>query len=253
MAVQSNVLTSSLSDLYSTAGGAVTDLATITSGADVLASQMDELKNAVQDLADFANTMRAEGYYTPVGAIMPFAGVDSSVPSGWFICDGVVTHGSSALQAILSAAGFADPTKTPNLKGKVIIGVDSSSYALASSGGQTNGLQALVYSNLPAHTHSVSVTDPGHGHTISDPGHSHSINATQNSDRNGGATTASYFNKWIDSGASRSTNGAGTGITINSGGTNISVGVSGGGNGTSTGDQFSIMQPYLTLNYIIKG
>jgi len=68
VAVQSNVLTSALSTLSTSAGNAVSDLSSVSAGADVLASQFADVKVALQNLQSLATTMSASGFYVPVGS-----------------------------------------------------------------------------------------------------------------------------------------------------------------------------------------
>jgi hypothetical protein len=74
----------------------------------------------------------------PSGGIVMWSGSIASIPSGWYLCDG--TNG------------------TPNLRDKFIVGAGST-YAVAATGGSTD---AIVVS----HTHTASVTDPGHLHQL---------------------------------------------------------------------------------------
>ena len=96
----------------------------------------------------------------------------------------------------------------------------------------------------PGHGHSVSdpghehgVSDPGHGHGVSDPGHSHSVSGSTDQVIKAGISPVAGGNQanaglWVavDSvGISGNTDSRGTGISIDSHSTNISV------NGNTTG------------------
>jgi hypothetical protein len=72
----------------------------------------------------------------PAGLISLWSGSVASIPSGWFICDG--NNG------------------TPDLRNRFIVGAGST-YAVAATGGSANA-------TLVSHTHTASVTDPGHTH-----------------------------------------------------------------------------------------
>ena len=74
----------------------------------------------------------------PSGGIILWSGSIASVPVGWYLCDG--TNG------------------TPNLRDRFIVGAGTT-YAVAATGGSAN---AVVVS----HTHTATVTDPGHFHDI---------------------------------------------------------------------------------------
>lgn len=75
----------------------------------------------------------------PVGAIIMWSGNDSTIPSGWYLCDG--TNG------------------TPNLTDRFIIGAGNT-YTTGSTGGSnthdhggTTGAHTLLSSEIPAHNH----------------------------------------------------------------------------------------------------
>jgi hypothetical protein len=74
----------------------------------------------------------------PTGIISLWSGSIATIPSGWLICDG--TSG------------------TPDLRDRFVVGAGST-YAVAATGGSAN---AVVVS----HTHTATVTDPGHAHTL---------------------------------------------------------------------------------------
>jgi hypothetical protein len=78
----------------------------------------------------------APGGYVPSGGIIMWSGSIASIPSGWYLCDGL--------------------NGTPNLRDKFVVGAGTT-YAVADTGGSPN---AIVVS----HTHTATVTDPGHTH-----------------------------------------------------------------------------------------
>ena len=86
----------------------------------------------------------------------------------------------------------------------------------------------------PGHSHSVSdpghghsVSDPGHGHSVSDPGHGHSISIIASSGVSGTGNLANGNGN--EETLTYSTTGETTGISINSAATGVSV------NGSTTG------------------
>ena len=79
----------------------------------------------------------AAGTTIPTGLISLWSGAIGSVPSGWYLCDG--SNG------------------TPDLRDKFIVGAGST-YSVNATGGTAD---AIVVS----HTHTATVTDPGHFHT----------------------------------------------------------------------------------------
>ena len=74
----------------------------------------------------------------PAGGIIMWSGAVSAIPLGWLLCDG--TSG------------------TPNLKNRFVVGAGDT-YAVDATGGSAD---AVVVS----HTHTATVTDPGHNHTL---------------------------------------------------------------------------------------
>lgn len=71
------------------------------------------------------------------GMIIIWSGSSATIPSGWLLCDG--------------------SSSTPDLRNRFVVGA-TSTYAVGATGGSAN---AVVVS----HTHSATVTDPGHVHT----------------------------------------------------------------------------------------
>lgn len=82
---------------------------------------------------------------SPIGSIVAYAG--ATAPTGWHLCDGSA-HGSSALQAVLTAGGHASPTLTPNLKDKFILGDGGTQ---PTSGGAAT--VTLSTAQIPSHSH----------------------------------------------------------------------------------------------------
>ena len=131
----------------------------------------------------------------PSGGIILWSGSTGSVPSGWYLCDG--TNG------------------TPDLRNSFIVGAGNT-YAVGATGGTAD---AIVVS----HTHTATVTDPGHFHSgavlLGGPGQAASGNPNAIGTTNTGTST--------------------TGISV----TNASAGVS----GTNAN-----LPPYYALAYIQK-
>lgn len=76
------------------------------------------------------------GAYVPSGGIIMWSGSIASIPSGWYLCDGL--------------------NSTPDLRDRFVVGAGST-YSVAATGGSAN---AIVVS----HTHTATVTDSGHTH-----------------------------------------------------------------------------------------
>lgn len=134
----------------------------------------------------------------PSGVITMWSGSIASIPAGWYLCNG--------------------SNSTPDLRDRFVVGAGTT-YAVAATGGSKD---AVVVS----HTHSASVTDPGHTHTIG---------FVQRYGTDGGPGDPGTY-----SGASTTTSSSTTGISV----TNASTGVS----GTNAN-----LPPYYALAYIMKG
>ncbi len=134
----------------------------------------------------------------PSGGIIIWSGSTGSIPATWYLCDG--TNG------------------TPDLRDRFIVGAGNS-YAVNATGGTAD---AIVVS----HTHTASVTDPGHLHTYTRGG----------TDTVSGGPITIQTNSALPS---QNTSTATTGISV----TNASAGVS----GTNAN-----LPPYYALAYIMK-
>jgi microcystin-dependent protein len=171
----------------------------------------------------------------PPGVIMQYAA--SSAPNGWLLCDGSNVSRTTYyfLFSIISTAyGNGDGSTTfnlPNFQDRVGVGA-SETKSLGSTGGSET--HTLTVDQMPSHTHD--------GTTDSSGVHTHTVANTVTIDGQGTPgdidTTGSEINctKTITTTSSESashTHGFTTGATGN-------------------GEAFSLLQPYLTINYIIK-
>ena len=133
----------------------------------------------------------------PTGGIIMWSGSIATIPSGWVLCNG--TSG------------------TPDLRNRFVIGAGST-YAVAATGGSAD---AIVVS----HTHTATVTDPGHAHTFS----------STLSDTIGGAGSQPGYR----GSGTTTTSTASTGISVSNSST--------GSSGTNAN-----LPPYYALAYIMK-
>jgi hypothetical protein len=132
------------------------------------------------------------------GMIIIWSGSLGSIPAGWVLCDG--------------------NNSAPDLRDRFIIGAGNT-YAVGATGGSAD---AIVVS----HTHTATVTDPGHIHTLTGP------------IKDGGGTTSGNMRE-SDAQLVPQTNSAVTGISV----TNATAGTSGTG---------ANLPPYYALAYIMK-
>lgn len=143
---------------------------------------------AFKDYSDFLDLI-----LPPVGTIMPFVG--STAPAGWLPCAGGEYSSSvypklSALCGTKFGSAAAGNFKVPDLRGRVMAGLDSSQTEFDTIG-KTGGAKTvtLTTSNMPAHNHTASVSGltlsgmsaseaPNHQHgpgdlAVSNGAHSH--------------------------------------------------------------------------------
>jgi len=178
----------------------------------ILKTADDTTIQTYDNLYGIIGTQPATGATIPAGLISMWSGSIGSIPSGWYLCDG--SNG------------------TPNLTDRFIIGAGST-YAVNGTGGVSS--VTLTTSNMPAHTHAATVTDPGHTHTLSISGGASSITGLGGSGASGWQGTNTGVTYVSTSGTNSST----TGVTV----ANAS-----NGSGTS----FSILNPYYALAFIQK-
>jgi hypothetical protein len=137
----------------------------------------------------------------PSGAIILWSGSIGSIPSGFVLCNG--NNG------------------TPDLRNRFVVGAGST-YAVDATGGSADA-------TLPTHTHTTTVTDPGHFHLITNDG-------SQSSGASGTTRTSSDFSS---GGPNVTSETVTTGITV----ANANAGVS-----ATNGN----LPPYYALCYIQK-
>ena len=148
-------------------------------------------------IASTAFVQTAANSAFPSGGIIMWSGAVSAIPLGWVLCNGT--------------AG------TPNLQNKFVLGAGDT-YAVAATGGSANAVAVN-------HSHTSSVTDPGHLHGI---------------DFQAVAAGASYGSATSGSSAGTQTDSATTGISI-------TVNPLTGEAGTNKN-----LPPYFALCYIYK-
>lgn len=174
----------------------------------------------------------------PSGVILMWSGSIASIPSGWFLCNGV--------------------NGTPDLRDRFLVGAGST-YTVGATGG--SAAVALAEADLPAHSHTFSGTTGGqsnnHTHTgVTDVQGSHTHSLFRDVQSSSGVLPNSIAaNQGISNfgpintqaaGAhshSVSTNGASEDHSHNFSGTTSSVG---------SGTAHENRPPYFALAYIMK-
>jgi microcystin-dependent protein len=206
----------------------------------------------------------------PAGMVSPFAG--TTAPSGWLLCNGAAVSRTTynGLFSIIGTTYGAGDTSTtfnlPDMNGRVPVGksADTEFDALNEKGGSKSVTLTSAESGVPAHGHTNTVTSNGTGISVVATGdHSHSAAGSTSILgyilRKNGAASAGDWNGFSP--------GVGTAVTY---GTSVSV-YNGGAHGHSISDPthahtvtvnnntaanaasaHTNLQPYITLNYIIK-
>jgi microcystin-dependent protein len=229
-----------------------------------------------------ASTINVQNYlYTsgfiliPAGSIIMWG--NTTCPSGYLQCDGnsySTTLYSSLFSAInYTYGGSGSSFKVPNFNGLMPLG-SNSTYQLGNTGGASTMTMSLT--QMPSHTHTLSVTAPTHTHTITDPQHSHSISETSHTHsfstngtyqlpqdstyqmNQGGTNNAYYASKSATISISGSTVSSTIGtVSITSTTPSISAatvttGISATSSSIGSGSSINIINPYLAIYFCIK-
>ena len=182
---------------------------------------------------DGANLTDIEGI--PTATIIPWT--DASAPTGYLECNGAAVSRSTyaALFAIVGTTyGAGDGSSTflvPDLSDNVPVG-KSNNKALASTGGANT---VAPTGNISGSTANATLSTPQLA------SHSHPLGANTSNPNNFKGNPTFTNNGY-----------RGAGQTTNSGNTGSGGGHSHNMSANFTGDATSVLQPYLTIMYIIK-
>jgi microcystin-dependent protein len=119
----------------------------------------------------------------PAGIIMPYAGAAPLPFQGWLLCDGA-SYATSAQPALFAVIGYtygggAGSFNVPDLRGRVVAGVDAGAGRLGASMPGTlaasGGAEGVTLTTTTMAPHAHSITDVAHGHGIADPTHAHGV------------------------------------------------------------------------------
>jgi microcystin-dependent protein len=195
------------------------------------------------------------GVSTLPGEIRMYAGATS--PDDWHMCDGSALSRTTeaALFAVIGTTyGAGDGSTTfnvPDLQGIAVIGAGAG-YALGASGGSES--VTLTETQLPSHSHEATLdltevsattdilvgTATSGGAAVATEGCT--LTSTQNSPPSS-VSAAIYLPSATAQAAPITLSGVTTTVTVTGTVENATTG---------SGNDVSVMQPYLALNYIIK-
>ena len=202
--------------------------------------------------------LAAAGAFTvQTGMILPWAAADADKPTGYLLCNGSAVSRStySALFAILSTTyGSGNGSSTfnlPNLQSRMPIG-KSGTYALGATGGSTTDSftpsgsvsvsvnnHTLTLSQIPSHSHFTSSSGNGFPNQVQSNG---ALTVTSKS--NGGAGNNDYIFFGVSGQANQSPSQlVGGGQAHNHGGS---------GSFSGNAGTVDVLNPYISLNFIIK-
>ena len=171
----------------------------------------------------------------PAGGIMMWSGAIANIPTGWFLCNGQVIPGG--------------PT-TPDLRNRFIIGAQADDAGvpktnITGSFTQTGGNKDAV---VVTHTHTATVTDPGHTHLLVGSGAREDLSAANRiklvTSSNEGGLPNENFEYYLNGTSAAATLGL-------SGSSQTSITVANSNQGVS-GDNANL-PPYYALAYIMRG
>jgi microcystin-dependent protein len=197
--------------------------------------------NADLDLIDaqlFTTTATANAASAAVSALAPnivigeiklYAGGHLTLPANWLFCDGTVYNNTDIplLAPVLNNAFGGVPgtsNAVPNLNLAFPLGADHVTTFIGQMGGEATHL--LTAAEMPSHTHTPTVTDPGHVHGIPNVFQFGAVYP----EGTGASNVFTYGGN---------TNSAPTGLTVANA-------------NTGGGVAHNNMPPYVRLNFIIK-
>jgi len=183
----------------------------------------------------------------PPGVILPYGA--SVAPLGFLLCDGSAYSRATyadlfAVIGTTYSASDASSFRVPDMRLKMPY--------YGGTVGTTGGASTVTLNsnNLPAHTHTGTTNTGGaHTHSITDPGHTHVSKIGRDDGNCSNVAGQAPPGDSNDGGTGMATYSATTGITIDSGGSHTHTFTT---DSTGSGTSFSILNPYMSLTFIIK-
>jgi microcystin-dependent protein len=201
---------------------------------------------------DFIDVVTLES--VPIGTILTHT--SSSIPSQFVLCNGAEYDKVGKYEKLFAIIGttYGTPSvatkfRVPDIRSRTIVGTDAQllgTKALASTGGNetitVNSTGTLTVANMPAHNHTVILSSDGIHSNVTAASSSGTYRAADGNAYTGYGTPGNVstgVNATVASAPSHThtatVGNAGSGTAFSAAASNVSV-----------------MQPYITLNYIIK-
>lgn len=155
----------------------------------------------------------------PAGVILMWSGSVATIPAGWQLCDG--TNGS------------------PDLRDRFVVGAGSL-YGVGAAGGSKDAITV-------AHSHGVTITDPGHTHAYVDRYY-----AENSASLVGATSTAAIGGHNASLGGNGSDNDNNTYLTLNTNTSSATTGITAVTTSTGSSGTDANLPPYFALCLIIK-
>ena len=170
------------------------------------------------------------------GMIAVWAGANGNIPAGWLLCDGA-SIATATYPDLHTAIGYVygGAGANFNLPNLVDVFVRGQSTQTAATGGADS--LTLSTAQMPSHTHTFSITDPGHSHDIVT--------------RAGGSSCSSgVYCRMRDYGG-RDNHPTYT-WTGDAGAVSNTTGITGSNSSTGSSSSFDNRPAYIEMQYIIK-
>jgi microcystin-dependent protein len=237
-----------------------------TTGTESQIPNYPEAADGPKAFADFADSI--DFFFVPIGAVVPYAG--ETLPSAhWLFCDGSEVNIADypQLHSVLNGRfGATGATfNVPNMKGRVPFGRDGQSTQFATMG-QSGGSLRITDAQTPLkqHTHGATLTinqatqSHSHNMTTSSEGHAHpgnfvtNVTVSSNVNTSGGGSLTRVSSVGVDKRNMVSEGHHAHAVTAGNADTSHTHAGSVAIDNASAAATDDYMQPYLTLNYIIR-